>query len=201
MMAKDDDNPYAPPSSDLIGIDQFKEGSDLAWRDGDTLVVRKGAELPDRCIKCNAPAGGYRYRRTMEWFKPFWLLTLFCGVLVFAIIYLFVRWKGTVTVGLCELHRQRRIRAIALGWLLALAGIATFFIAGRASREVASYALVAGFALIIGGLVAAMIGTRVLLPVKMDQDYIWLARVSPEYLAELPWWNEPSKSGQAEWEF
>lgn len=33
------------------------------WRYGNMLVVQSGAVLPDRCIRCNAPAEGLRLRR------------------------------------------------------------------------------------------------------------------------------------------
>ena len=134
-MFADDENPYAAPKSDLVEIEHYTDGRDLAWRDGKKLVVRKGAELPDRCIKCNAPAGGYRYSRTLEWVKPIWLVTLFLGLLLFALVYLIVRKKGKITVGLCEVHRRRRTRAIAWGWLSALAGIAGSGAPARSSED------------------------------------------------------------------
>src|SRR5438045_334031 len=40
------------------------------WRDGKTLVMMKEAFLPDRCVKCNGPANGYRLRRRLSWHEP-----------------------------------------------------------------------------------------------------------------------------------
>jgi hypothetical protein len=33
-----------------------------------------------------------------------------------------------------------------------------------------------------------MFGSRVLVPRRIDEHYVWLSHVSPEYLAEFPDW-------------
>lgn len=188
-MALDDENPYAPPKSDAIGIERHLDQPDLAWCDRNTLIVRKGAELPDRCIKCNAAADGYRFSRSLSWLKPTWIVVFLISPLLYVLVYLLVRWKGRVTVGLCELHRRRRTRAIALAWLSALAGIAAFLVAGAAAQQFQTIIILAGFALLIGGLIVAVFGSRVLMPTRIDKHFIWLSKVSPDYLAEFRDWN------------
>ena len=48
----DDDNPYAAPKAENLNKDVHLDAYPEAWRDGKTLVVRKEAELLDRCLKC-----------------------------------------------------------------------------------------------------------------------------------------------------
>src|SRR5262249_29712640 len=36
------------------------------WRDGSLLVMQKGATLPNRCLKCNAPGDGQWVTRTLR---------------------------------------------------------------------------------------------------------------------------------------
>jgi len=75
----DDDNPYVAPKAEVLVQDRHLDSSTDAWRDGKLLVVRKGAELTDRCLKCAAPTKGYRDRfsRLLSWHKPFWFVLFF----------------------------------------------------------------------------------------------------------------------------
>ncbi|MGB2611043.1 MAG: hypothetical protein WBC80_18870, partial [Isosphaeraceae bacterium] len=111
----DDDNPYAAPKADVLVKDRHLDSSSDAWRHGKMLVERKGAELPDRCLKCAAPGRGYRFNRSLSWHKPVWALTFLMIIILYAHVYLFVRWRARVAVGLCPRHRRNRARAIALG--------------------------------------------------------------------------------------
>jgi len=73
----DDENPYAAPKAEVLVKDRQLHSSGDAWRHGKMLEVRKGAELPDRCLKCAAPARGHRFSRSLSWHKPIWFLTFF----------------------------------------------------------------------------------------------------------------------------
>ena len=59
----DEFNPYAPPK-DMTFLESYPSGDDRVWRHGPLLVMTKGSQLPDRCLKCNLPAGGWRLERT-----------------------------------------------------------------------------------------------------------------------------------------
>jgi hypothetical protein len=191
-----DDNPYAAPKFEVLSQDRHLETPDEAWRDGKTLVTRKGAELPDRCIKCNAPAGGYRFSRNLSWHSSGWYLLIFISLLIYILAYFLVRWRGKVTVGLCERHRIKRKRAIILGWLTALTGIGLNIAAISFSGDPAStpsplvpIGFVGGLVLLLAGLIGGMLGSQVLVPSRIDKHFVWLRKVSPDYLAELPDWN------------
>ena len=195
----DDDNPYAAPKAEILGKDTHFESAADAWRDRELLVVRKGAELTDRCLKCAAPTKGYRdqFSRMLSWHKPAWAALILVNWLLYLIVYFIVRWQGRVTVSLCPLHRKKRRRAITWGWLAALSGIGTIIAAVESldSQRISDFyfgiGMAAGFVLILGGLIGGMLGSRVLVPKRMDRNFIWLSKVSPDYLAALPDWNAP----------
>ena len=89
-----------PKSAELEEGRRFDKDN-LAWRDGSLLMVRKDAILPDRCLKCNEPALGYQFRRSLTWASPYYFVLLLCGLLPFALVYLLLCHRGRVTVGIC----------------------------------------------------------------------------------------------------
>ncbi len=187
---EDEENPYAPPKVHEV---RPVERPGLAWRDGQMLMVRKGAELPDRCLKCNASAEGYRFKRSLTWLSPYWaILILVCGPIPFAIIYLCLCARGKLTAGLCPVHRTSRRRAIAIGWLTVLLGVGSMIVAGFLSdartipSNVIPFVILSGIILVIVGLLVVAIGAQVLVPSRIDKHFIWLKKVSPAYLATFP---------------
>ena len=183
----DDNNLYAPPKSWDLDQERLSEEPNAAWRDGKLLMARKGAVLPDRCLKCNATAEGYQFHRTLSWLNPWWILVvLVLGPLMFAIVYFAVRKQGRVTVGLCPRHRSRRSRIIALSWLTGLAGVGSIIAAGTVPESIVPIPVIAGIVLLFVSLFGGSFGARVLVPKRIDKYFIWLASVSPEYLASFP---------------
>ena len=183
-MGDETENPYAPPKADVFIADPWLDYVEIAWRDGKFLVVRKGAELPDRCLKCNAPAEGYRFSRSLSWTKSAWMFLILVNVVVFLLVYFLVRKTARVTVGLCPRHRKARNRAIARGWLMALAGIVIVVAGAPLPEPGVIICAIGGFCLVITGLIFGLFGSRVLIPIKIDKHAVWLARVSPQYLAQ-----------------
>src|SRR3712207_3999182 len=60
-----------------------------AWREGPVLIVPTLVSLPDACVKCSAPAGGWRLRKTLAWHNPLLaLMIIFPGLLIYAIVAL-----------------------------------------------------------------------------------------------------------------
>jgi hypothetical protein len=70
------------------------------WRQGRRLVTRSETPFPDRCVKCNAPANGFRLKRVLYWSHPAYLLLLLCNLLILLIVYLIVRKKAVLHIGL-----------------------------------------------------------------------------------------------------
>src|SRR5690242_4311267 len=91
-------------------------------RAGDKLVIPHNAPLPDRCVKCNAPAHGFRLQRNLTWLHPAYLLLLFGGLVIYAIVSAVVSKNAEIHVGVCPKHRRRRWQAIIGGWTLGLSG-------------------------------------------------------------------------------
>jgi hypothetical protein len=132
-------NPYAPPKS--IVVDAQAAGTGV-FREGDLVRMHAAGALPDRCIRCNRPAGGYRVGRAMYWRPVGWrwvlwgalpLLFLLSGinpvvlmffwvlVIVLAMGDYFIRRKFVVAYGLCENHRRWRTAArisFVVSWVL-----------------------------------------------------------------------------------
>jgi hypothetical protein len=192
-----DDNPFAAPQADILVKDRGPDPFNDAWRHGELLVVRKGVELTDRCLKCAAPTNGYqdRFSRSLSWHRPFWFSLLFLNVLLYIIVAYCVSGRARVTVALCPHHRKKRARAIAFGIVDALAGLGMITAVGILSDTgtVPSHFLpiagATGIVLVVVGLLGGVSGSRVLVPKRIDKQYVWLGNVSPDYLATLPDWH------------
>ena len=73
--------------------------------------------------------------------------------------------------------------------MLILAGIGVT--AGSASMRNPNPLFVFGGILLIPiGLIYGIVGSQVVTPKRIDKRYVWLKRVSPDYLAELPDWQD-----------
>ena len=119
-----------------------------------------------------------------RWHPSLWYLLLLINVPIYLIVTLFVRHKATVMVPLCEEHRSRRRRAIAGGWLLVITGIVVMIAGG--SNEGYEAGLVIGLLLFLAGVIYGIAGTKVAVPEKIDDRLVWIKKVNPEFLDELP---------------
>lgn len=182
-------NPYHAPSA-ILPTGKYA-GQEGMWREGKRLLMTKGAEFPDRCVKCNAPAEGYRLKRDLSWHTPWlYLLIFFPGLLVYVIVALIVRDTAKIYVPLCPRHRSARRNAITFGWLGSLAGIAMIIGAGVMSDSLPeAYTVpmvVGGLVLLLLSMVLGAIFSRVVTPSKIDKTMVWLKDISPEFLDSLP---------------
>jgi hypothetical protein len=181
----DEFNPYAPPKSAALDDGRIADAN-VAWRDGKMLMVRKDAILPDRCLKCNEPAEGFRFKRSLTWASPYYALLILVNLILYILVYVVVSRRGKVTVGVCPAHRRKRLRAILAGWLAALAGIGSFVVAAFVPDKMVAIPIIAGAVLIFAGLIGGMNGSRILVTARIDKHFIWLRKVSPAYLATFP---------------
>lgn len=155
------------------------------WRMNKQLVTRSETPFPDRCVKCNAPANGFRLKRVLYWQPAAYYLLLLLNLLILVIVLLIVRKKAVLQIGLCAKHRTQRVRAIVIGWTGALCGLA-LGIGGIVYQS--GWIAVIGFvgflvAAIYGGIVAPMIS-----PAKITKEYVWVKRIHRDFLAGLPEW-------------
>ena len=182
-----DFNPYEAPQGDATPREEFQEGGEGIWRDGPLLVLRQGAWLPDRCVKCNAPAGGRRLWRKLSWHPPGWYILVLISVPIYIIAALIVRKTAAVGVGLCEAHWVRRRRALTLGWVAGLAGLG-LLITGLTAEAV--WLVIVGVCTLIAGLVAGVVASQTVAPARIDAELVWLKNVGPDFLAEFPDWGD-----------
>ena len=181
-----DDNPYAAP---LAGP-PFQAGRATPeaaergiWREATTLVMWKDAELPDRCVWCNAPANGRRLRRTLYWHHPLiWLIVLISPI-IYIVVALIVRQKAVVAIGMCDDHYAWRVRSIVAWWLITLGCVGVFWYGMR--TEGGGF-LLASIVVFLGNLVFAVAISRPVVPTRIDDSYVWLRKIHPDYLARFP---------------
>lgn len=179
-------NPYAAPlGKPFLDVDNA-EGGEGVWRDGNLLVVQKGAVLPDRCVRCNAPAEGRRLHRQLYWHPPLlYCLYFFGGPIVYALAAVCVRQQLVMEVGICRRHSAARSRSIAICWLIALISLATIVIDIGRGDPFPFVFLLALLAFLFDLCYAARI-SRLIVAQRIDADYGWLKKVHPAYLNELP---------------
>ena len=153
------------------------------WRQGSVLVFHKSAVLPDRCIKCNAPALGTRVDKTLYWHHPALALLILAGLLIYAIVAIVVRKSAKVSLGFCELHKSRRTKMLIAGWLLFATALAAFIVA---LGEESGGAALGGVALLLAAVVVFLLAARFIQVKKIDDHYVWLKGVDPAYLDQIP---------------
>ena len=151
------------------------------WRDGSLLVMQKGATLPRRCLKCNAPGNGQWVTRTLRQADSKMIFLRFIPYV--RLIYWI--WRAAsqsveVSFELCHDHYSRVNVLTTAGNLMRLAGLVLLL-----------YGLYAESLIWIPGLFMGVIGTGIsTLPIvkakRLDDYYVWMSGVDPGYLASLP---------------
>lgn len=157
----DSKNPYAPPRAELES--QPARGY---WREGKTLVVRTDSALPERCVKCNAPAAQPMKARWVYWHHPGWYLLVLINVLLYVLVALIIRKRTKVALGLCPKHRLRRRIFLFIGWGGFLFGLA-FLVAGLSESQAGP---AVGILIILVAVVAGIAGSRVAYPSRITKE-------------------------------
>jgi hypothetical protein len=152
------------------------------WADGATLLMHKQAQLPHRCVRCNSAADVRRLNRQLWYIHPA-LYALVISPLIFLIVYLIVRKGARIDVPVCEAHVQRRRNLMTVAGCLMALGILGFVAAAYLSSGIP---FVLGLLVLLASLVVLVVGSRHVTPAKIDEQYVWLKGVSPEFLASLP---------------
>jgi hypothetical protein len=152
------------------------------WRSEKFLVLRKDTALPPRCVKCNAPQHGNRIKRRLFWHPPA-IYVLLCAIVVYAIVATIIGKHAVIEVPLCVDHRRSRMRDLLITWFLIFLCLAAFGYAIVASSVPFAFVGLGLLfaAAIFGGLRTTMVG-----PKRIDDHFVWLKGVAPEYLAPFP---------------
>ena len=152
------------------------------WRDGSLLVMTKETTLPNRCVKCNAPAIKL-LKRTVEWYPRYVILVFILIRIVGLILYFCTRKRVTVYIGLCEAHINRRRIGVFAGVSLLMLGLITFF--GALSSENFSLAL-PGLLFVLVGIVVMATMWRVVSASKIQEPNVWVKGIHIDFLETLP---------------
>jgi len=173
-------NPYSPPSvpTHATGVGSPGEG---VFQDGQVLVASRNASFPDRCLKCNAAAEGYRLKRRLTWHGPQWYFLILLNILIYALVASFVQEKMNVLVGLCDVHRRRRTRLLGLGFGIPLLGIA-----GCSMAMENPNAFGIGTLSVLVGLVLLVVGSQLVKAESIDERFARIRGADPRFLASLP---------------
>lgn len=159
------------------------------WREGDLLVVSKGAPFPQCCVKCGAPAQR-ALRSKFMWHNPWlYLLAFFPGLLIYAIVATVVSQRAEFDVFVCEPHRVRRLKVLAAAWALIAASIVVPIVAlSNASPDgnVGGLACVLGTVGLLVALIVASVGARLLTPTFIDNHVVKLKGAGPGFLSRCP---------------
>ena len=183
----DDRNPYAPSRASLkkgTAPAEQLQGKVTAWRDNRVMVIVPESPLPPRCIKCNEPADEPTKTRKVYWHSPWLYLLLFFNVVIYAVVATVVRKKSLVSPGLCANHKKRRRNVISLAWVGFISGIILIFVG--ASSEAGVWGALVGVVLMIASIAFGMIAGRVVIPTRIDHEYVRLKGCGKPYLQSLP---------------
>ncbi|HEV2693970.1 MAG TPA: DUF4339 domain-containing protein [Verrucomicrobiae bacterium] len=171
-----------------IYLQRLAEGATLPsasglWRQGKKIVTVSETIFPDRCVKCNAPANGFRLKRVLYWQHPAYFLLILCNLLVLLIVMLIVRKKAVLHIGLCERHQQQRKTAIAASVTGILGSIVLFCVAGVMSS---GWPALAGVVVLLIGVIWGIAKGRTIAATKIEKQTVWVRGAGPEFLDELP---------------
>jgi hypothetical protein len=177
-----------------VFLQRLREGvapaSGGVWRLNRQIVLRPNTPMPDRCVKCNAPANGIRLKRQLSWHPSPYYLLIFIGLLIYVIVALIVRKQAVVHIGLCEAHRARRRFTIGSCWLAALAGIVAIF-GGANLATGGGWLVLMGITGILAALVVGATAVPIVSAAKIDGELVWIRGAGREFLDSLPEWNGP----------
>jgi hypothetical protein len=153
------------------------------WRDGKTLVMMKDAFLPDRCVKCNGLAHGYRLRRRLSWHEPILYALIVIAVLLYVIVAMALSKRATVEFGLCQDHVRRRRNVLLSGLALLFLGLIIPVVAFTYE-----YVLIGllGIFLFLAAIVWLAITHKVANVQRIDDRYVWLTGINEQFLFQFP---------------
>jgi len=201
---KSPDNPYAPPQSRTDAPQDDAAG--LAGHRGLVRMTRDG-RLPDRCIRCDAPAQGYRVNRRLYWRPAWWrvagwvalpllfvvsgaapvlVVAFWVALLGFAVVdAVFLRRKVEVEIGLCRRHRRLRsgvVGAFVASWVLLIGWLVSSVWGFRPVEHAAFWAIVC--AMLVLGIWAGLLYR--LGVARMTEEHIWLRGAGRPFRESLP---------------
>ncbi|HEX4870110.1 MAG TPA: hypothetical protein VFV15_05230 [Moraxellaceae bacterium] len=177
-------NPYAPPTARLV----LETDADC-WRDGKQVVLRRGADFPHRCVRCNAPGTPRARAQRFYWHSPWLYLLVIINILVYAVVALLARRSVKLHPALCDAHRRERRNATLLVIALVIGGVGLLGAAldlDASGSPLQPYALGAVPAVMLLAIAVAAWKLRTLTAARIDADEVRVRGVGRPFLDSLP---------------
>ena len=153
------------------------------WREGPTLVMSKDASLPDYCVKCDAPANGFRLKRNLSWHHPALFLLVLLAWLLYLILAMVLRKRATVHLGLCQEHYEKRRTFLIAGFVTL--GVSFALIFGAIASDYPGVALLGVVGILASAFWLAFVA-RVVTVKKIDDQFVWLSGINENFLSRFP---------------
>ena len=198
-------NPYQAPKAKVEAAQQVGE----LWRRGGLVRMDRAGALPDRCIVCNADAGGHRVTRKLYWSPLAWRLAALATpfvvlgigiakqipllgalfwplVLVMMIAHTFVRKRLELEMGMCKAHQR---------WLSGVRWVSALFIIGvfasialwRTDPGLAGWVLMGSIGgMVVAGIAQGLAGVQAIALKRIDQKHAWLSGTGRRFRETLP---------------
>ncbi len=143
-------------------------------------------DLPRVCMRCGAPAVGYKERR-FRWFPPWLIVTFPLGILPYIILTEVMTRRMAVRVPYCAEHRRPPLWPIGayLGILAALITLTVGLMVILQGRAAGLICLGGFVAFLAWCMAAAIIGTPGIRPTEITEKSITLKGVSEGFIAAL----------------
>ena len=177
-------------------------------RSGKLVRIDRDGALPDRCVLCNADAGGYRLTRKLYWSPLAWRIVAISApfvllglgimlqwpivlaafwplVIMLMLIHVFVRRPLTIELAACKFHRDAR----SILRTLSLLCLGSVFLAIALFRDWQhSLLLLWGSAagLLLLAVLQAYSGLSAVRLTRLTMQHAWLARTGRAFRAALP---------------
>ena len=158
-----------------------------AYRQGTNLLVTHNAPLPPFCVRCGQSSGTERVTRKFAWHHPLlYLLIIFPGLLIYAIVGTIVQKKMTVHLPLCSEHWDRYKSGRRIGGALMLACIPLAILLANVLNDFVGWAILLAFVLFIAGAIVFGVASGVLRPKRIDEHWGTFSGACENFLAQLP---------------
>ena len=171
-----EDGYVLPPPPSMGGV----------WRDNKTLVMTKDASLPDQCVKCNAPAHGFKLKRKLSWHHPALYVVILVAWIIYLVLAVALSKRATVFLGLCTEHVTRRRNFLIAGWIMFALGLIAPVVAF--SNDYPGLGLL-GILLLFVSIFWLVFANRVVTVKKIDDRLVFLNGIDSQYLAQFPAWQ------------
>jgi len=167
----------------------MRPGQTNARADGKRVVVPvQNPLLPLRCVKTNQPVTAENVKRKkLYWCPPLILLTILLNILILIILYLIFRKMVQIDIPLSPDGKKIVRRNSFIAWGALVAGVALLILPPSLGMtgNGALVSVLTGIALVLFGLIYAVLTSSILRVVKIQNGEAWLSGAGREFVASL----------------